>query len=262
MSPIKRGVLLVTGALIAGGAGIWFGDRHLEQRASALEAQLRSEHATRPVIVARDDLSEGSRLTRDSVATRDMPVKFTHVSAFAAPDWSRIAGRTVDRDIAAGRAILPAHIQETDRARLADQVTPGDRAITIPVSGGAEIAGLLGPGDRLDLMLTYRNDGERETVPLLADIPILATGSELGDARKPRGPARYDDLTLAVSPLEAARITHALAIGDIDVVLRADADNAPVDGFRIDAAALIDTGPDTDPGSATPDIELIIGGKP
>ena len=262
MSPIKRGVLLVTGALLAGGAGIWFGDRHLQQRASAIEAELRSDHATRPVIVARDDLPEGSRLTRDSVATRDMPVKFTHDSALAAPDWSRIAGRTLDRDIAAGRAILPAHVEDTDRARLAEQVTPGDRAITIPVSGGAEIAGLLGPGDRLDLMLTHRNEGERETVPLLADIPILATGSELGDARTPRGPARYDDLTLAVSPLEAAQITHALAIGDIHVVLRADTDNAPVDSFRIDAAALTDTGPGATPDDAKPDIELIIGGRP
>ncbi|RZU98643.1 Flp pilus assembly protein CpaB [Spiribacter vilamensis] len=262
MNPIKRGVLLVTGALIAGGAGIWFGDRHLEQRASALEAELRSDHATRAVIVARDHLPEGSRLTRDGVAIRDMPVKFTHDSALAAPDWSGIAGRTLKREVAAGRAILPAHVQDTDRARLAEQVKPGDRAITIPVSGGAEIAGLLGPGDRLDLMLTYRNDGERETVPLLADIPILATGSELGDAGTPRGPVRYDDLTLAVSPLEAARITHALAIGDIHVVLRSDTDNAPVDGFRIDAAALIDTGPDADPGNAPPDIELIIGGQP
>ena len=262
MSPMKRGVLLVTGALIAGGAGIWFGDRHLEQRASALEAELRSDHATRPVIVARDDLPEGARLTRDTVAIRDMPVTFTHDSALADTAWSRIAGRTLDRDIAAGRAILPAHVEDTDRARLADQIAPGDRAITIPVSGGAEIAGLLGPGDRLDLMLTHRDDGGRETVPLLADIPILATGAELGDARTTRGPGRYDDLTLAVSPLEAARITHALAIGDIHVVLRADTDNAPVDGYRIDAAALTDNGPEAPPDSSAPDIELIIGGQP
>ena len=262
MTPVKRGLLLVTGALLAGGAGIWFGDRHLEQRASALEAQLRSDHAERSVIVARDDLPEGSELTRDRVATRDMPVRFTHESALPASDWSRIAGRRLDRDIAAGRAILPAHVRTTERARLAGRITPGDRAITIPVSGGAEIAGLLTPGDRLDLMLTHRNDGERETVPLLADIPILAAGTQFGDAGASRGPGRYDDLTLAVSPLEAARITHALAIGDIHVVLRADTDNAPVDSYRIDATALTEAGSDATPERAGADVELIIGGRP
>lgn len=261
MSPTKRGVLLIVGALIAGGAGIGFGDRHLQQRAEAIEAELRSDHATRSVIVARDDLPKGSQLSRETVALREMPLAFTHDSALADSAWSRIAGRTLDRPITAGRAILPAHVKGDDRARLAEQITPGDRAITIPVSGSAEIAGLLAPGDRLDLMLTYRDRSQRETVPLLADIPILATGARLGDTRTGQGPGRYDDLTLAVSPVEAARITHALAIGDIHVVLRADTDDTPVEGYRIDATALIDKSHAADSDSSRPDVELIIGGQ-
>jgi len=258
MTPLKRGVLLVTGALLAGGAGVWFGDRHLEQRARAVEAELRSTHATRAVIVAGADLPKGSRLTPDRVAVREMPVRFVHEHAFADNAWARIAGRTLTHDLSAGRAILPVHVTDSDRARLADQITPGDRAITIPVSGGAEIAGLLSPGDRVDLLLTHRDDGERTTLPLLADIPILATGARLAVPRDNTRQPGYDDLTLAVSPVEAARITQAVAIGSIHVVLRADRDNAPVDGYRIDTAAITHA----PSGDTPPAVELIIGGEP
>lgn len=258
MTPLKRGVLLATGALLAGAAGVWAGDRHLEQRAQAIEAELRSTHATRAVIVARDDLPEGTRLTRDHVAVREMPVRFVHERAMADSAWGRIAGRTLTHDLSAGRAILPVHVADSDRARLADQITPGDRAITIPVSGGAEIAGLLSPGDRVDLMLTHREDGERATLPLLADIPILATGPRIAAREDHARHPSYDDLTLAVSPVEAARITQALAIGSIHVVLRADRDDARVAGYRIDTAAITRT----QSGEATPAVELIIGGAP
>jgi len=256
MTPLKRGALLITGALLAGGAGVWFGDRHLEQRARAIEAELRTSHATRAVIVAREDLPKGARLTRERAALRDIPERFVHEQALAGNAFPRIAGRTLNHPLSAGRAVLPLHVVQSDRARLADQIRPGDRAITIPVSGGAAIAGLLSPGDRVDLMLTHRDDGERATLPLLADIPLLATGDQLAAAPERAGRARYDNLTLAVSPVEAARITQALAVGSLHVVLRADADDAPVAGYRIDTAAI--TRPSTD--HAAEAVELIIGG--
>lgn len=260
MRPMKRGLLLVTGALIAGGTGVMLGERHLEQRARAIEDDLRNEHATRSVIVARDDLPKGTRLTRDHVALREIPATFTHDRALLNTDWSAIAGRTLETPVSAGRSILPTHLTDAQRSRLADQINAGDRAMTIPVSGGADIGGLLAPGDRIDLMLTHRGGGERETVPLLADIPILATGAQLVREARGADAGRYDDLTLSVSPVEAARITHALAIGRIHVVLRADTDQAPVETYRIDARTLTGAAA-TDAGPAA-DIELIIGGQP
>ncbi|MEX0448400.1 Flp pilus assembly protein CpaB [Spiribacter sp. 221] len=261
MSPLRRGALLALGALGAGAAGVWFGDRHLEQRAVALEQAYREEHETRQVVVAARDLREGEALVEGNVALRDMPATYVHENAVGGAAWSQLAGRRLRTGIAAGKAVLASHVRETAEARLAERLSPEDRAITIPVSGGADIAGLLNPGDRLDLMLTYRNEGGRETVPLLSDIPILATGAQFthdGSNASHRG---YDDLTVAVSPVEAARITHALAIGEIQVVLRADSADASFEDYRITAQALTGVGETRDDPEHHQPVELIIGGR-
>ena len=263
MSPLKRGALLVLGAIAAGGAGVWFGERHLEQRADALEASFRNEHAARRVIVADRDLARGETLEQADVALREMPATHVHASALARTGWSRIAGKRLRAGIAAGKPVLESHLRASPEARLAEQISRGDRAITIPVSGGGDIAALLTPGDRLDLMLTFRDGDGRQTVPLLDDIPILATGSRFQRSPQPE-PAQsrgYDDLTLAVSPREAAQITHALAIGEIRVVLRAHADEATGAVYRIDADSLVANRQDTDASAAVQPVEIIIGGR-
>ena len=262
MSPLKRGALLALGALGAGAAGVWFGDRHLEERAMALEQAFREEHETRQVIVAARDLREGEELVEADVALRDMPATYVHDRAVGAAAWSHLAGRRLRTGIAAGKAVLESHVHETAEARLAERLSPGDRAITIPVSGGGDIAGLLNPGDRLDLMLTYRSDGERETVPLMSDVPILATGAQFTPDALNDSHRGYDDLTVAVSPVEAARITHALAIGEIRVVLRADSDDGSFEDYRITAQALTGVGNTGDDLEHHPPVELIIGGRP
>ncbi|MEX0430674.1 Flp pilus assembly protein CpaB [Spiribacter insolitus] len=261
MSPLKRGALLTLGALAAGAAGVWFGDRHLAQRAMALEASYREAHETRQVIVAARDLAEGRLLAEDDVALREVPATYLHDDAVSAAGWGGLADARLRTAIAAGKPILPSHIRNTVQTRLAERISPGDRAITIPVSGGGEIAGLLTPGDRLDLMLTHRNAAERQTVPLLDDVPILATGAQFNPDPESDPRMGYDDLTLAVSPVEAARITHALAIGDIRVVLRADSDDGSVRDYRIDAQALTGGERTEDEVDSHPPVELIIGGR-
>ena len=261
MRPLKRGALLAVGAIAAGGVGIWFGDRHLEQRAIEVEKALREDHATRQVIVASGDLAAGDRLAEDNVALREVPATYVHEDAVPGNGWGRLAGGRLRTDIAAGKAILESHIREDVETRLAERLSPGDRAITIPVSGGGDIAGLLNPGDRLDLMLTYRDSGERQTVPLLDDVPILATGMQFTRVGKTGARMGYDDLTVAVSPVEAARITHALAIGEIRVVLRADTDDAPIKGYRIDAEVLMSDNTRTEDVHDRPPVQLIIGGR-
>lgn len=261
MSPLKRGALLAIGAVAAGGAGVWFGDRHLERRAMELEQALREDHATRRIIVAGRDLAEDERLVEGNVALREVPATYVHDSAVAADGWGRLADARLRTDIAAGKAILESHLRERVETRLAATLSPGDRAITIPVSGGGDIAGLLTPGDRLDLMLTYREAGERQTVPLLDDVPILATGGQFTRDAEPAPGMGYDDLTVAVSPVEAARITHALAIGEIRVVLRADSDDAPPAAYRIDAQALMAADGGANDADDHPPVELIIGGR-
>jgi len=259
MQPLKRGVLMLAGALIAGTGGAFLGARHLEQRATALEQALRSDYATQPVIVAGQDLTQGTALADIHVALRDMPATYLHQQALSAEQWPQIAGATLTSSINAGEAILPSHTQQDARVRLAKLLSAGDRAITIPANGSAAIAGLLHPGDRVDLLLTHRRSEGEQTQPLLDNVPLLATGERTQKTSTSAASNGYRNLTLAVSPRQAARITHAMAIGQIQVTLRGDGDHALADITPIDDAALMRANNPDQPHA--PGAEVIIGGE-
>ncbi|MDR9433291.1 MAG: Flp pilus assembly protein CpaB [Spiribacter sp.] len=258
MRPLQRGALMLVGAVVAGFAGAYFGERHLANRAAQIEASLRADYATREVVVASKNLTKGTQLHERHVALRKMPITYLHERALNPNQWSQLAGNTLTTTIAAGEVILPSQVHRDARARLAELVSSGDRAITIPVSGSAAIAGLLHPGDRLDLLLTYRSSDTEETLPLLDDVPILATGERTLETTMPKATAGYRSITLAVSPAEAARITHAMTVGEIRVVLRGDNDHETMPFAAVNTAAI--TQPST-PINRTEQVELIIGGS-
>ncbi len=260
MQPITRGILLLLGAAAAGVSGTLLADRHLAQRAAAIESSLRADHATRAVLVANQDLPAGARIDGNRVALRNVPITYLHADAITERGWTEYAGARLKTAVGAGEPILPVQLRRDETTRLAELVRAGDRALTLPVSGVSAMAGLLNPADRVDLLLTYRAEGAQRTIPLLADIPIIATGGRFAARRQgdAGGPERtYRDITLAVSPVEAARITQARAMGDIRLVLRGDDDDAALPDFLVDADAI--TGRERE--TAVDAVELIIGGR-
>lgn len=79
-----------------------------------------------------------------------------------------------------GEQITRSKISEPDvRTGLSGQVTPGKRAVTIPVNDNTAVGKLLKPGDHVDV-LVVSDDGSgkanRMIRTLLQDIPILAVG--------------------------------------------------------------------------------------
>src|SRR2546429_451642 len=72
-----------------------------------------------------------------------------------------VYGAVVRRGLDAGEPILQATIVKPgDREFLQVVLTPGERAIAIPVATGGASTGLLTAGDRVDLVLTqnFKND--------------------------------------------------------------------------------------------------------
>lgn len=259
MQPLKRGALMLVGAIIAGASGAYFAERYLDQRAMAIENALRSDYATRSVIVAGSDLPKGTALGDRHVALRDMPSRYLHQQALSPKDWKQINGTTLTTAIDSGEPILPSHTLQEANTRLAQLVSIGDRAITIPANGSAAIAGLLHPGDRLDLMLTHRRSEGEQTQSLLKNVPILATGERTTRGRGDSQSTRYRNLTLAVSPTQAARITHAMAIGEIQVALRGDDDHRLAAIPQVDQSMLMRAA--NTQQTTMPVVEVIIGGQ-
>jgi pilus assembly protein CpaB len=144
-----------------------------------------------------------------------------------------VYGAALRSDVSAGDPIRrSAIVKPGDRDFLQVVLSPGARAIAIPVATGGAGTGLLYPGDRVDVILTqtFKNDpppahrSVSETVVeslrvLAVDAPdAKAAGAGNGFGRT---------VTLEVTHQQAEKINVAIELGKLSLVLR----SLSTDGF-------------------------------
>jgi pilus assembly protein CpaB len=149
-----------------------------------------------------------------------------------------------------------AIVKPGDRGFLAAVLPQGKRAITIAISEVAGIGGLVLPGDRVDLILTYSVagdliDAEREiraSETMMTNIRVLALDQRLGpsmpdkEGGKVETPPIARTATLEVTPQQAEMVTLAQTLGNLSLVLNSVRDGGetkPDDG-AIDKMAEVD----------------------
>lgn len=256
--------LMLGGALAAGGAAAYFVKGYISSEVQAEREQLQKQYRLINVVVAKADLSPGSMLSGQTVAVREVPNTFLHADAVRSEQWSGIAGRVLSRAVRSGETILTSHLAQGAGAGFSAQLPEGMRALTFPVDEEASIAGMLAPGDRIDLLFTTAAANDSVTLPLLFAVPVIATGlrtqaneHSLPD-RLQSGPFRT--ITVAVSPADAAKITLAQEAGRITVALRQPNDHAITRIARVTKTSLLRG--DTPITSAPPRlrVQVILGG--
>ncbi|HQT88814.1 MAG TPA: Flp pilus assembly protein CpaB [Acidiphilium sp.] len=135
------------------------------------------------------------------------------------------------RDTLAPGALIKAGIviRPGDHGFLAAVLHPGMRAVSVGVDAISGTAGLIWPGDRVDLILTQSLDGPginpghrvaAETV--LADVRVIAIDQRLvqGADASGKAPAPARTVTLEVSPDQAERVEVAAHLGPLSLVVR------------------------------------------
>ncbi|MEJ0016002.1 MAG: Flp pilus assembly protein CpaB [Acetobacteraceae bacterium] len=140
-----------------------------------------------------------------------------------------LSGAMVRRSLSAGEPIHTADVMRPgDHGFLAAVLGPGMRAVTVGVDAITGSAGLIWPGDRVDLILTQTIQdttlpiGRRvaaETV--LPDVRVIAIDQQLvqgAEANGAEGQART--VTLEVTPEQAERVSVAVRIGRLSLAVR------------------------------------------
>ncbi|MCK9511637.1 MAG: Flp pilus assembly protein CpaB [Pigmentiphaga sp.] len=212
-------------ALAAGISAAWVAQRHLQTLAFDLQA--RHHTATRAVVVAAQDLLPGTRLQWEHLAVRQMPERWLPADVLGPDDFPVIEHATLQHPVRRGDP-LPWGYLAAPAERFSTQLAAGRRAVTIPVDDINSLAGLLQPGDRIDLYVSFQHRGERVTAPLLQGMRVLATGRQQDghDSLADVG-ARFATVTLDASPQEAVRLIAAREQGTISAMLRHGGDLAP-----------------------------------
>ncbi len=137
-------------------------------------------------------------------------------------------GAVVRRGIDAGAPIVAGRlVKPGEQGFLAAVLDPGRRAVSVPINGVTGVAGLVFPGDRVDLILTHTvlraqdpNLTERrlsETV--LTDLRVLAIDQMVDDQTS--APRIGKIATLEVRPKEAELVVLMAELGQLSLSLRA-----------------------------------------
>ncbi|MET0291465.1 MAG: Flp pilus assembly protein CpaB [Steroidobacteraceae bacterium] len=206
--------------LIAGAGAIATGfamRAWLEARSAEATAKVEARYRPTSVVVAREDLAPGVELTATRLAVRAMPADFLPASTVTQAHASELIGRTVQHAVRAGEPIQTSLLRVRTPERLAERIALGRRAVTIVVDEAAAAAGLMAPGDRVDLLW---RDG---ITPPLENVPIIATGRQYLAVAGKDADHEYATLTLELADGDARRVASS-DTGALRVLLRNPSD--------------------------------------
>jgi pilus assembly protein CpaB len=161
-----------------------------------------------------------------------------------------LVGSVARQTLAEGVPIArSATVRPGDRGFLAAVLPKGKRAISIPITEVAGISGLVMPGDRVDIILTYSVQGDiidagrdiRASETVLTNLRILALDQRMGSGTTVAGEVNAAagtqipiarTATLEVTPEEAEIMTLATSLGELSLVLNSVSDGGPELEYR------------------------------
>lgn len=186
------------------------------------------ETETISYIVANSDLASGTIVDpfdQSRFAIRsDIPAEFAQSTAITPEQADSINGALLLSDLKRGDILTWQFIDTDERRQLASRLSPGRRALTIPVDDQSSISSMLNPNDHIDLILTYQKLGNVIAAPLMQNVRVLATGDSLSIDGSYAQDTGYNDgystITLDLNIDDVSRVTTALELGRLSAVLR------------------------------------------
>lgn len=249
----RRLLVLLVALVVAGGTALYARSWVQSQRPTiaAQPPPAAVQENYREVLVAAQNLPTGSFIRPDSVRWQRWPqgrLPDTYVVR-EQRDLDAMVGAVVRRGIAQGEPLTDgAVVKPGDRGFLAAVLQPGMRAVSVPINDASGNAGLIFPGDRVDLIVTQTVvDDDRGTRRLasetvLENLRVLAMGRRVDDEPGVLPDARLTTTTLEVTPQQAEIVALVTELGRLALSLRSLA--------QPDEVAELDDG-------ATPDLDRL-----
>ena len=193
-----------------------------------------SRVATRPVVVAAMDISEGTSLTAAAMVVAQWPDVTVPAGVFDRPD--SLLGRVARVPIFKGEPMVPGRLAPSGTtAGLEVKITPGKRAMAVRIDDVAGLSGLIQPNSRVDVLVTIRDQAteklEQVSKLFMSNMRVLSIGTEVQRGADGK-PINATTAALEVTPDEAERLAVAMREGAIQLVMRGygDPDSISTDG--------------------------------
>lgn len=218
------------------------------------------------VVVAMSDFSPGTPIHREYLKVVAWPKTSVPKGGFANVDDVFVGAhaegdRIALKAIGADEPILKSNISGFgERAILSRQVSPGMRALAIPVNAVSGVAGFVLPGDRVDILLTRSaGNGSDSNVTdiILQNITVLGIDQESDQTRERAEVART--ATVEVTPEQAQKLALAQQVGTLSLALRGASTVEQIPSSRIATGDLAATGPSELEGPQSPTVRIHYG---
>jgi len=185
--------------------------------------QKRSPTSSGPVkkvVVASRALALGTKLTDKDLMVVDMPDMLVPTGAYG--ETKELLGQMIKISLPAK---LPVLEEMVGPGKGFQGVIPeGYRAYTVKVDEFSGVAGLLKPGDRVDVVGTFnvRDGSRREEMSkiILQNVEVKAVGQNFNDADKSMSEKLSRSVTLLVRPYQVESLQLAASNGKLRLALR------------------------------------------
>jgi pilus assembly protein CpaB len=179
------------------------------------------------VLAARADLPVGHRVEASDLYWQPWPedaVSNAYITERArAEAIDEFTGGVVRAGLSQGEPVSERKIiQAGNSSFMAAVVSPGMRAVAVPVSARSSAGGFILPNDRVDVIITEQNASGHSARTLLENIRVLAIDQNF--AEDGSGAVVGSTATLELTPGQSRAISQATAGGTLALALRSAAD--------------------------------------
>jgi len=214
---------------------------------SKREKELLSLATPVKVVVASQDIPEGTPLDENLLETVEVPKQFLQPGAVR--EMAEASDRVADVPMLKGTQLLESMLRSSREEGVSRRVPPDKRAFSIAVNEVSGVAGLISPGDMVDVLLTANTGTVQQgksvaegtiTRVLLQNVLVLAVNQQSGTRTAARASSRPKSegsvlgqsqgnaqtsqgirtLTLALTPEDTQRAALAQEVGSLCVALR------------------------------------------
>lgn len=175
------------------------------------------------IAVAINDLPWGTKLQKEHIVVAPFLKESLPSGYFSDP--ASLEGRVLIAPVTQKEPIIEARLAPTSvtTGGISAVLQPGKRALAVKGDKVIGLSGLIQPGNRVDVLVTWKDPRNKREITkiVLEDIVVLATGTEMQKNGKGEGDtAPVDVYTLEVTPEEGERLTLAATEGRLQFALR------------------------------------------
>lgn len=201
--------------------------------------QVAEQEPTKPAtvgyFVAARPLPRGTLAREEDFTVRSVPAERVPQGAILETAETKVGlpGSLVRKFVDAGSPVtLQDILRPRDRGFLASVLAPDSRAITIKVDEETGVAGLIRPGDHVDVVLTQvfeKADPTRRALSetVLRNVRIIAIDQEIAQGGRPVAAALAkiaQTVSMELTPEQVKRISVAKQLGTLSLAVRAAVD--------------------------------------